>query len=371
MAEGVARALPDAHLTAVPVADGGDGLVDVACSVLGAEVRRVRVTGPRMGPVDARLAWLPAKRSAIIEMALASGLALVPAAERDAVAATTLGTGELIRHALDLGARSLFVGIGGSATNDGGIGMATALGFAFRDRQGRTVSPTGAGLAAIDRIDSSGADPRLASARVEAVCDVDNPLTGPAGAARVYGPQKGASAEQVRMLDAGLAHLAALIRRDLGKDVLKVPGGGAAGGLGAGLLAFCGARLRPGAEVVLDLVELDRHLAGADLVLTAEGRIDAQTRFGKAPVAVAAHAARRGVPCIAIAGGIGDGIDALHGLGVDAVLSLCPGPISLDEAEARAEELLSRATEQAVRVFVAGARRPSRTTDSDAGDTRG
>jgi glycerate kinase len=356
MADGALRAAPDAQVVLVPVADGGDGLMEVVTEALGAERVRVEVTGPRFEPVQAALAWLPERHTAVIEMALASGLALVPEAQRDAAAATTLGTGELMLAALGLGAETLLVGIGGSATNDGGVGMAAALGYRFLDAAGAPVSPTGGNLGDIERIDASGVDPRLAGAELEVICDVDNPLTGPRGAARVFGPQKGAQPEQVERLDAGLAHLADLIERDLGRRVRDLPGAGAAGGLGAGLVAFCNARLRPGAELVLDLVELDRHLAGADLVFTAEGRIDGQTRFGKAPGAVGAHARRAGVPCVAIAGGVGEDIGPLHTEGIDAVVSLCPGPITLAEAQANAEALLADAAEQVVRIFLAAQR---------------
>jgi len=216
------------------------------------------------------------------------------------------------------------------------------------------VAPVGARLADIARIDGTARDARLDQVRIEAVCDVDNPLTGPRGAAAVYGPQKGASPAQVAALDAGLAHLATLIARELGREIADLPGAGAAGGLGAGLVAFAGAALRPGADLVLDLLALDRHLAGADLVLTAEGQIDAQTAYGKAPAAVAARAKARGIPCIAIAGGIGADIDALHAIGIDAVFSLCRGPMTLDEAQRDAETLLADAAEQAVRAFFAG-----------------
>jgi len=356
LAVGVARAQPNAEIVQVPVADGGDGLLDVVRDVLGAESYTVSVTGPRFGPVDACFAWLAQRRTAVIEMALASGLALLDDAEHDATATTTLGTGELMRAGLDRGAERLIIGIGGSATNDGGIGMASALGWRFLDAAGQPVRPVGDMLDRIARIDSTGADPRLERVSIEAICDVDNPLTGPRGAARVYGPQKGADADQVERLDAGLARLAGLIQRDLGLAVDAIPGAGAAGGLGAGLLAFCGASLRPGAEVVLELIGLDRHLAGADLVLTAEGRIDGQTRFGKAPGAVAAHAAAKGIPCIAIAGGVGDDIAPLHDAGIDAVFSLCPGPISLSRAQAESATLLARTAEQVLRCFLAARR---------------
>ena len=360
MAAGVARVLPTAELVRLPVADGGDGLLDVVVHAMGARTRRYRVSGPRFQAVDADIVWLPERRVAVIEMALASGLALLSDAERDAEATTTLGTGELMRNALDLGARKLVVGIGGSATNDGGIGMASALGYRFLDRLGKAVPPVGGNLALIERIDSTRVDARLGTVEIEAVCDVDNPLTGPRGAARVYAPQKGAAPHQVARLDEGLSHLAELIRRDLGADPSDLPGAGAAGGLGAGLLAFCGARLRRGAALVLELLQFDRHLAGADLVLTAEGRIDAQTCFGKAPGVVAAHADRLGVPCIAIAGSIshGDDLAALHAAGMDAVFSLCSGPMSLEQAQEQSETLLARASEQVVRAFLSGRGQP-------------
>jgi glycerate kinase len=284
-------------------------------------------------------------------MALASGLALLAERERDATATTTLGTGELMRAALDLGAEHIIVGLGGSATNDGGIGMAQALGWRFLDTAGQPVKPVGGRLADIARIDGTARDPRLAQVRVEAVCDVDNPLTGPRGAAAVYGPQKGASPAQVAALDAGLDHLAALIERDLGRKIADLAGAGAAGGLGAGLVAFAEAALRPGAELVLDVLELERHLDGADLVLTAEGRIDSQTAHGKAPAAVAARAKAHGIPCIALAGSIGEGVGVLHALGIAAAFSLCRGPMTLEEAERDAAQLLADAVEQVVRAF--------------------
>ena len=356
MARGVIRACPTAGTTLVPVADGGDGLAEVLVDALRGETRTVTVTGPRGDPVRASFCHVPTRRLAVIEMAAASGLALLSRNQLDPLLTTTRGVGELIAAALDLEVSHLIVGIGGSATNEGGVGMATALGARFLDAGGEPVEPVGGALAAIHRIDPNGLDPRLAKVWVEAICDVDNPLLGERGAAQVYGPQKGATPAQVRELDAGLANLAAVIERDLGLDVRNLPGAGAAGGLGAGLRAFLGAELRRGVDVVLDLVGLDDHLRGADLVLTAEGRIDAQTAFGKAPAGVAERARSRGVPCIAIAGGIGDGLESLHALGVSAVFSLCPGPVSLEQALAAGGDYLAAATEQAVRAFLAGRR---------------
>jgi glycerate kinase len=357
MARGLRRVDSTAELVQLPVADGGDGLVDLLTGTLGAERIEVEVTGPRFEPVESAFAWLPHRRTAVIEMALASGLALLPEPERVVTRTTTQGTGELMAAAMDLGAENLIVGVGGSATNDGGVGMARALGYRFLDAAGDPVAATGAGLLDIRRIEPSGADPRLRRVKCEAVCDVDNPLTGPRGAARVYGPQKGASPEDVELLELGLERLASLIERDLHKRVRDLAGAGAAGGLGAGLVAFCDATLRPGAELVLELVGLDRHLQGADLVLTAEGRVDGQTRFGKAPGAVGAHARRRRVPCIAIAGLLGEDVGLLRERGIDAAVSICPGPLSLAEAQARSEELLADAAERVLRIFLAGYRR--------------
>lgn len=350
MAEGVRRAAPDADIVACPVADGGDGLVAVVADALGGALIEFEVSGP----LGARVA-APVCRAGdlvAIEMALASGLALVPPDRRDAVAASTIGTGELIRHALDLGARRLIIGIGGSATTDGGIGMAQALGARFFDGAGAPLPPNGASLPLIRRIDLSGLDPRLKTVTIEAACDVDNPLYGPQGAAQIFGPQKGASPQQVAFLDEGLRNLAAVIKRDLGRDVAAVRGAGAAGGLGAGLLAFLSTTLKPGAELVMAIIGLDRALDGADLVLTGEGSVDAQTAAGKAPAIVATHAKAKGVPCFIIAGRKSGDLEPLRALGVDAVFTLSP-PMSLDEAMARARPLLADTTEDAIRAFLA------------------
>jgi glycerate kinase len=357
MTEGIAKAAPDAEIVRVPVADGGDGLVDVALEALAGEVRTATVGGPLDRSVEARFCYVPAMDFAAVEMALASGLALLPENQRDATRTTSRGTGELIAAALDLGVSRIAVGIGGSATNDGGVGMATALGFRFLDAEGATVEPVGGALGRIRRIDTSGVDPRVEGVRFEAICDVDNPLLGPRGASHVYGPQKGATPAQIEALDAGLANLAAVIETDLGIDVRDLPGAGAAGGLGAALCAFLGAELRRGVDLVLDLVGLDQRLDGADLVLTGEGQIDSQTASGKAPAGVASRARARNIPCLAIAGSVGENLGDLHAIGIDAVFSLCPGPVSLDHAMTQGRHFLTRATEQAIRGFLSGRRR--------------
>lgn len=353
MAVGIARAMPAAELIRVPVADGGDGLVDVAHEALGGSLHRCSVTGPLFERREAAFCHVPAERFAAVEMALASGLALVPLEQRDPTRTTTLGTGELIGAALAQGVSRIGVGIGGSATTDGGLGMATALGVRFLDKAGQEVRPVGGELGRIHRIDMNGLDPRLKGVRIEAVCDVDNPLCGPKGAAAVYGPQKGATPEQVKLLDEGLANLADVIERDLGVACRDLPGAGAAGGLGAGLHAFLGAELRRGVDLVLDLVGLDDKLTDAILVLTGEGQIDFQTAFGKAPAGVGERALAHGIPCVAIAGSVGEGVDTLAKVGITAVFSLCSRPMTLDDAMAQAAPLLEQAAEQVGRLFQA------------------
>ncbi len=353
---GIRRVTPDAVCVHVPIADGGDGLFDVVKSVFGGETVTKTVTGPVFRPVDAEFLFLPEEKTAVVEMARASGLALLKQEERSARATTTLGTGELVRAALEKGATKILVGIGGSATNDGGIGFAAALGVKFLDADGAEVAPVGENLGAIARIDISGRRFDPSKIRVEAVCDVDNPLTGPRGASAVFGPQKGATPEDVAFLDAGLANLAERIRRDLGADIEHMPGAGAAGGLGAGLAAFAGAELRAGVDVVLDMVGIDEQLADADLAFTAEGRIDFQTAFGKGPAGVGARAKRHGVPCLALAGGVQGDVSNLHPVGIDACFSLCSGPMTLADAMRNGAALLANAAEQAYRAFLAGRR---------------
>lgn len=354
MKKGILAATPRCEVACVPVADGGDGLTEVMLHGMGGQRIDVRVSGPRRKPVTAPYCLVPARQLAVVEMARASGLALLPESRQNPMQTTTYGTGELILAAMDRGAKRIIVGIGGSATCDGGIGMAAALGFRFLDDAGQPVEPVGGALGQISAIDKGQVDPRLAGLSVSTACDVTNPLTGPDGAAAVYAPQKGASPEQVAQLDAGLASLARVIQRDLGVDITDMPGSGAAGGLGGGLHAFLGAELKPGIDLVMDVVGLQAHLANADLILTAEGQIDAQTRFNKAPAGVARLAEQAGVPCIAICGGVGEDIRTLHDIGIDAVFSICSGPQTLAEAMGSAGELLTRCTEQVVRTFIAG-----------------
>ena len=354
MKTGILAVMPRCEVTCVPVADGGDGLTEVMLAGLSGTRVEAMVSGPRMEPLSAPFCMVPSRKLAVVEMAKASGLALLPKARHDPTRTTTYGTGELIRAAMDNGATRIIVGIGGSATCDGGIGMAAALGYRFLDETGTPVEPVGGSLGAIASIDRRNVDPRLDGMSLAVACDVTNPLTGDDGASVVYSPQKGATPEQVLRLDAGLANLARIIRMDLGVAIANMPGAGAAGGLGGGLHAFVGAELKPGIDLVIDVVRLKDAIAGADLVLTAEGRIDRQTRFNKAPAGVARTAKAARVPCIAICGGIGDGIEMLYDIGIDAVFSICGGPQSLAEAMQDADNLLARQTEQVIRTFLAG-----------------
>jgi glycerate kinase len=290
-------------------------------------------------------------------MAAASGLTLVPQTQRDPTRTSTYGTGELIRAALDLQVEQVIVGIGGSATTDCGCGMAQALGVQFYDAQGRLIHRvTGGRMAEVARIDAQHRDPRLERVTVRVACDVDNPLYGPQGAAYIYAPQKGATPEQVAALDAGLRHIAQLIHRDLGIEVANKPGAGAAGGLGAGLMAFCGARLESGVHIVIEAVGLKERVMGADLLITGEGKIDEQTAYGKTPAGAARVGLAAGVPVVAVAGSVPLDLAFLHDVGFTAVFSMMSGPMTLEEAMQpdKARAMLEAVSEQVTRLFWRG-----------------
>lgn len=354
ISSGLLRADPDLHLTRIPIADGGEGTVEAYLAAVGGQRHTCTVSGPLGEPVEADYAVLP-DGTAVIEMAQASGLPLLSGRKPDPLRAGTYGTGQLIRDALDSGCCSFLIGIGGSATTDGGAGMLQALGARFLDREGNPLSPGGGELLRLDRIDLSGFDPRLAGCSVRIASDVVNPLCGPQGAAAIYGPQKGASPREVELLDAALAHYADVIVRCTGQDVRNRPGAGAAGGLGAGLMAFCGAVPGSGIDAMLDAVGFDRLLAGADLVITGEGRIDGQSASGKVPVGVArrAKAHRADLPVFALVGGIGPGARAVYGLGIDSILSTAPDALLLSQAMERAAELLEDTAERLMRIILA------------------
>ncbi len=354
MALGVARAAPSAEIDRVPMADGGEGTVAALVASTGGMLREATVHGPMGEPISARYGLLGDGRTAAIEMASASGLVLVPAGHRNPMVATTRGTGELMLAAIADGATRLIVGIGGSATNDGGAGLGQALGYRLLDEDGRELGPGGGELNRLARIDASGRRRELDGIAVAVACDVTNPLCGPRGASAVYGPQKGATPAMVAVLDANLAHFAAIVERDLGVAIRDIPGSGAAGGLGGGLVAFAGGRLEPGINLVIEAVDLRARLEGADLCLTGEGALDDQSAFGKTAVGVGRLARSLGCPALALAGSIGTGAEATLDQGLDAYFSICPGPITLDEAIARAAELLEEATVHAMRAFLAG-----------------
>ncbi len=309
---------PACEVMGLPVADGGEGTVDCFLEAVGGEKVTLPVTGPWDEPVLGFYGRIG--HTAVVEMAAAAGLPMV-GDRLDPSQTTTWGVGLLIRHAVEHGAKKIILGLGGSATNDGGCGCAAALGVRFLDKNGKEFRPTGATLRDIVYVNCREAEKLLDGVAVEVMCDIDNPLCGPRGAAAVFGPQKGADPAMVEALDAGLAHLAQVVRAQLGREVADLPGAGAAGGFGAGAVAFLNARLRPGIDVVLDSVDFDRQLAGCDLVITGEGRIDGQSLGGKVPVGVARRAKAAGVPVIAIVGIVGDGAEAVYEEGITAIFN--------------------------------------------------
>ncbi len=354
MDEGVRMAVHDVETAIVPVADGGDGTLETLVESTGGEIRSAVVTGPVGREVTAEWGALGDGETAVIEMARTSGLALLSQSERDPLGATTYGLGEIISQSLDAGFRNFIVGIGGSATNDAGGGMAQALGVRLLDEGGNDLGLGGEALSRLHRIDTSGIDGRIANSRFSVACDVSNPLTGPEGASAVYGPQKGATPKLVEQLDAALKNFAEVVERDLGMSIDAVSGAGAAGGLGGGMMALLGGTLRPGVDIVLDQVGLDEKLQGADLVITGEGQIDFQTVYNKAPIGVARRARKLGIPVIAVSGSLGRGFEDVHGEGIDAVSAIVSSPMTLAEASTRAPELIANATSEAMRFMLVG-----------------
>ncbi len=354
--QGVRRVLPDARCVAVPMADGGEGTVQSLVDATGGRFVHHPVTGPAGAQVHARYGILKDGVTAVIEMAEASGLPLVKGADRNPMRTTTFGTGELLAHAMKRGARRIIIGIGGSATNDGGAGMAQALGAKFLDARGRPITTHAAGgmLNRITGIDISAMHRRLAQTTIIVACDVDNPLYGPRGASHVFGPQKGATPAMVKSLDANLRYFGNLVRKELGVDMRSLKGAGAAGGLGGGLVAFCNAELRSGVDIVIDATGLDAKLREADLVITGEGRVDFQTAFGKTPAGVARAARRHGVPVLAIGGGLGDDARGVFDHGIDALSAAVARDMDLDEALAHARTYIANAAERAMRLIMIG-----------------
>jgi glycerate 2-kinase len=351
MAKGIEAAGVDAEVVVKPMADGGQGTVRALVAATGGDIVREKVTGPLGSPVDAEFGLLGDGATAVVEMAAAAGLELVPIEQRNPLYTTTRGVGELLLAAAHLGVKRIILGIGGSATNDGGAGMLAAIGYFLLDRNGNDIEPTGGGLENLKGIDSRMIDIRLKEISIDVACDVTNPLLGPTGASAVFGPQKGANAEVVATLERNLERFAAVVERDLGRRVADVPGSGAAGGLGFGLLAGTNATLKRGVELVIEATRLEDALADADLCLTGEGSLDGQTAFGKTAVGVARVCRKLGVPCVVIAGSVNPPLDELHAEGVTAFFSAVQRPVDLAEAIRLAPTWISLATEQAVRLF--------------------
>lgn len=339
---GFKTVFPGADYRKLPMADGGEGTVQSLIDATNGWIKERVVTGPLGESVKAFFGMMGDGKTAVIEMAAASGLHLVPVDKRNPLVTTTRGTGELIGAALDAGAERLIIGIGGSATNDGGAGLIQALGGRLLDESGREIGPGGGALSQLASIDVRGLDSRLQSVKLEVACDVDNPLTGPRGASAVFGPQKGATADMVDALDQNLVHFADVAEKALGTACRETEGAGAAGGLGWSLLAFLHADLKRGVDIVLEAVDFENEVQDADLVITGEGRIDSQTIYGKTPIGVAKAAKSYDVPVIGIAGSISRDSDAVYQHGIDALFSIVPGAMPLEDACEHAAEYMER-----------------------------
>ncbi len=354
--QGIMRVLPKAKCVKVPMADGGEGTVQSMVDAAKGEFIKKRVKGPSGKLVTAHYGWLAKQNTAVIEMAEASGLPLVQGRDKNPLKTTTYGTGQLMVDALNRGAKKIIIGIGGSATNDGGSGMAQALGVKFLNGQGREIKELGSGgmLAKISKIDMSQLHPRISKTKIIVACDVENPLYGKKGASHVFGPQKGATPKMVQTLDENLKQFATLIKRDLKKNVGRMPGAGAAGGLGAGLLAFANAKLQSGVDIVLDATQLSKYIKGADLVITGEGRVDFQTAFGKTPAGVAKAAKKHNVPVIAIGGALSDDARNVFDHGIDGIESAAAKDMTLEAAIKNSKTDLANAAERVIRLILIG-----------------
>lgn len=341
-----------AQTVIMPVADGGEGTIEAIGSCVPAEIHEVTVCGPMGEEAVAVFATINDGKTAIIEMAQASGLPMVPASERNPLVATTYGTGELMKAALDAGCKKMIIGIGGSATNDGGAGALAALGASFKDADGEELMLGGAALAALAEVDLTNFDNRIYDTEIVVACDVTNPLTGKTGASYIYGPQKGATPEMVEVLDAALGNFAKVSKTLLGEDFSVCPGAGAAGGLGFALLAFCKAQFAAGIDIVLDVCGFEKELEDTDLVITGEGRIDGQSVCGKVLYGIGMRAKEKGVPVIAIGGGVKEDSEALLDCGISAMFSIANGPMTLDYAMENGPALIRQVAKNIMRVYV-------------------
>lgn len=360
ISRGVLKAIPEATVIQVPIADGGEGTLDCMIALGAGQKVPVQVSGPLGARLTAAIGLLGDGQTAVIEMAQASGLCLIRSDERDPGTASTFGTGELLRAALDRGCREFILALGGSATNDGGAGMLQALGIRLLDSDGREVGRGGDELGRIATIDTSAFDPRIRESRFTIASDVQNPLVGPEGATYVFGPQKGGAPEQLMRLEQHMIHWADKVEQTTGIRLHDRPGAGAAGGIGGAFLAFFPSTIRRGIDVVIEHTKLREHLADADLVITGEGRIDSQTASGKTPMGIAQEAQKYGVPTIALAGSVGADIQALYAYGIKALFSLADGPMPLEDAIKQADHLLERAAEQMMRLYALGMKHSAR-----------
>ena len=354
MIKGIENVIENSTNLLVPVADGGDGTLETLVESSQGKINSIKVTGPLGEQQNSAWGALGKNKTAIIEMARSSGLALVPINKLNPLISTTYGLGEVILDALDQGYRDFIIGIGGSATNDGGAGMAQALGVKLLDSNGNELSFGGESLSKLNSIDVGGIDTRIKESNFAIACDVNNPLTGPEGASAIYGPQKGATPEMVNTLDQALTNFAEIVEKDLGIKINDVEGSGAAGGLGGGLIAFLNGKLRKGVDIVLDFVDINKALTNTNLVITGEGQLDFQTIYNKAPIGVARRAKHLGIPVIAISGSLGENFSVVHEHGIDAASSIVSKPMTLAEASKNAPELISAATEQALRYMKIG-----------------
>ncbi len=347
------KVFPGCETKGIPVADGGEGTIEAVISVMGGFIREVPVHGPRM---EERVSCYGETKTgcAVIEMAAASGLPLVPEAERDPRNTTSYGTGELIGAALDNGCRDITIALGGSATNDCGLGAMRALGVKFLDGEGNELPGFGRDLGKVDDIDLTGLHPQIKNTRFTIMCDVNNPLTGPDGATYTFGMQKGGTPEILDELEAGMIHFAGVLREKTGRDAEKMAGAGAAGGLGAAFCIFLNGELKSGIETVLDLIHFDELLEDVDLVITGEGRMDWQSAFGKVPSGIGLRCRKKGIPAVAIVGGMGDKAEAIFDYGIDSIMTTINGAMGLNEALGRARELYSSAAERTLRLVRAG-----------------
>lgn len=350
---GIRQVFPDAVVVKIPVADGGEGTVEALVTGAGGKIFKAPVTGPMGEELEAEYGILD-NGKAVIEMAAASGLPLVPNDKRNPLKATTYGVGHLIKTVIDKGCNEIILGLGGSATNDGGIGMAQALGISFKDKNGAELGYGGGALSELASVDISGLDSRIKNAKITIASDVNSPLCGEKGASAIFGPQKGADPDMVKLLDKNLAHYAGIIKEQLGIDFAEAPGAGAAGGLGYALLAFMGAKMGSGIDTMLDGVGFDRYLEDCDLVITGEGKIDGQSAFGKVPVGISKRAKKYGVPVLAIVGDIGEGAEAVYDYGIDSIMSSVNKAMPLSEAMERSAELLEEAAVRAMRMIKIG-----------------